>query len=110
MGAQSDLKSWLVPKTGKLFVWDTFLDQESESDPSSIGRALAAGLNLRKHLDTPEVEAAAPLSIMNGLPVAATVLPLFHGEKMYIILGGASDLGLHMSMWMYKVSAFSTLF
>lgn len=101
--AQSDLKAWLVPKTGNLFVWDAFLHHASEVDPLSIGRALATALKLPTAPHS--AKAAPPFDLVKTLPVTVPEPPLFRSGKAYIILGGASDFGLHMALWMYAVRA-----
>jgi hypothetical protein len=103
--SQPELRSWLIRRTGKLFIWDRYLLEEVERDPWSIGDSLADGLEA--HVTDPEFsmnsEVIFPLNLLKELPAGVPELPLFRGDKEYIILGGASDLGTFMSLWMYKV-------
>lgn len=104
--AESLGESWLVRGIGKVFVWDDWLQAQAETDPWNIGYSLSAALNLRQSewLSASESQVIIPLEISKKM--RPTVVPeprLFSGDKSYIILGGASELGLHMSLWMHKV-------
>lgn len=104
-----ELESWLVPKLGNLFVWDSFLQHESENKPWNIGYFLSSALKFRDSRRSSEAELIRPLALVKVLPTAVPQLPLFSAEKAYIILGGASDLGVQMSLWMYRVSDASNM-
>lgn len=102
--AHSELESWLIPETGELFIWDEFLDQESKKHPWNLGYALNAALKLRGSPDSTNYDLVYSLEVVKTFHVAIPELPLFDGDKSYIIIGGASDIGVHMSLWMYQVS------
>lgn len=103
--ARSELESWLIPDTGKLFVWDNVMELYKKTEPWTIAYALNAALKLRNSTHPSKLEIIRSLDLVKSLPVAAPELPLFQSGKAYIILGGVSDLGVHMSLWMYKVSS-----
>jgi len=101
------LRWWLIPQTGKLFIWDRHLVKEVKRNPWSIGDSLVDGLQAPATEPelSPNSEAVFPLDLLKQLPVVVPELPLFRGDKEYIILGGASDLGTFISLWMYKNGA-----
>lgn len=90
-------------KTLPLFVWNTVLHWMGKMDPRGIGRA---GVKLHDYTVNSNNAVIRPQELVKALPMSVPELSLFSADKFYIILGGASDLGAHMSMWLYQVSLF----
>lgn len=99
-----ELESWLTPKTGELFVWDTVLRRKIERKPWSIGHSLRTALKFSQSASQTATGLIRPLDLLKTLPSVLSEPRLFQNEKAYIILGGASDLGVQMALWMYNVS------
>lgn len=91
---------------GKLFIWDSVIRDMIESDPWLLGQTLECGMKLA----TPEIgfggiiytEDIIAQSLKTLVP---NQLPLFDRAKAYVLIGGVSDLGIHVAIWMYRVSA-----
>jgi Methyltransferase domain len=94
---------------GKMLIWDTVMRDMCQVRPWSLGDSLKAALQLAapvqsslpSHIDHPKDQALTSSSskVSNRMENL-----LFNWNKSYILIGGASDLGVHIALWMYKVS------
>jgi hypothetical protein len=99
---------------GKMLLWDKVMRDMCQTDPSSLGYSLQTVLqfvapllslaSIQSHsicsqdqVSTMDSEVSDPVSNL-----------LFDRNKSYILLGGVSDLGIHIALWMYEVSKRST--
>lgn len=97
-----ELSSWLTD-SGRVLIWDTKLHDTDRLDQLFTAGLLYYPPNTHTHAKviTPEV------LLSTSTPIS-TELPPFKPDKAYILLGGASDLGVAMALWMYQV-IFKTL-
>lgn len=101
--ANPHFDSWLQPRTGKTFIWDSWLQEQHEQAPWNIGYALSTALERGLTTFPSDTEVVRPVDLLKTLAVKSG-LSIFRSNKAYIVLGGASDLGVFMALWMYKVS------
>lgn len=87
---------------GKLFIWDRLIGEGLERDPWSISYLLKSALRLA---DTAQFPKALSLTYPRekAISVCMPSGPLFNPKKSYVLIGGASDLGLQVALWMYQV-------
>lgn len=92
-----ELSSWLN-ENGHMFIWDTKLHDSDGIDQLFTQGLLYYSPNAQTHtkLITPE-------DVLSTLTPTPTELPPFKPDKGYILLGGASDLGVAMALWLYQV-------
>lgn len=90
-----ELSSWLT-ETGRVLIWDTKLYSTDRLD-----RLLTTGL-LHYSPDT-RTKVIIPDDVLSTSKPISTQLPPFKPDKAYILLGGASDLGVATALWMYQV-------
>jgi hypothetical protein len=90
----------------KLFIWDRVIRESLDIDPWCIGYSLECALRLAvPGTFSPDTQLIRPrnrsldLSVLHSFGVA-----LFQDSKAYMLIGGASDLGVHVALWMYQVS------
>jgi Methyltransferase domain len=94
---------------GKMLIWDTVMRDMCQTHPWSLGYSLKTILqvaapvhsSLRSHIIHPKDQVSTSTSSKASNPVENL---LFNWNKSYILLGGASDLGIHIALWMYQVS------
>jgi hypothetical protein len=93
----------------KLFIWDKVIQEALTNDPSLLGYYLEAGLQIGTTSTVPTTSIIRPsdLSRVNVGSLVSTTVPLFSASKAYILIGGMSDVGIHVSTWMYKVRTYS---
>lgn len=89
----------------KLFVWDKVIQETLVTDPSLLGYYLEAGLHIGTTSTVPTASVIRPSALVQGKIgcLVPTTVPLFSASKAYILIGGMSDVGIHVSTWMYKV-------
>lgn len=95
--AHPEFSSWLSDG-GRVLIWDTKLYETDRLD-----QLFTTGLLY--YLPDPQTRTnvVTPGDILaTSTPVFAE-LPLFKSDKTYILLGGASDLGVATALWMYQV-------
>jgi SAM-dependent methyltransferase len=96
-------KPEIAPTAKKLFVWDTIVREMVNTDPYSVGYALEVGLQLGSPYSESAVIYPRDLIREKVGSLVSTQVPLFSANKAYILIGGMSDVGIHVSTWMYKV-------
>jgi hypothetical protein len=96
-------KPEIAPTGKKLFVWDTIVREMANTDPYSVGYALEVGLKLSSPSTESGTICPRDLVRAKGGSLVPTKVPLFSTNKAYILIGGMSDVGIHVSTWMYKV-------
>jgi hypothetical protein len=93
---------------GKMVIWDKVMRDMCQMHPWSLGHSLKTVLrlaapvqsSLRSHMTLTEDQILTSSSKVSN-PVENL---LFNWNKSYMLIGGASDLGIHMALWMYEVS------
>lgn len=100
--SRPEVSSW----SGKLCIWDSLIHEMISEDPWSLGETIHRALELTFPLSGLGT-AVHPLDlVLHSLgSVAPSLLPLFDATKAYILLGGVSDLGIYVALWMYQVSS-----
>jgi Methyltransferase domain len=106
---------------GKVLIWDTVMRDMCQTRPWSLGDSLKAVLqlaapvqsSLRSHRRHPKDQTPSPSSPsspqVSSPPVSSPQVSsptenlLFNWNKSYMLIGGASDLGIHIALWMYEV-------
>ena len=95
--AHPELSSWLN-EGGRVLTWDTVLAETDRLD-----QLFTAGLRYYSPTIQNHPGVITPEDILaTSTPISAE-LPLFKSGKAYILLGGASDLGVFTALWMYQV-------
>ena len=95
--AHPEFSSWLC-EGGRVLIWDTIL-QETDR----LNQLFTAGLLYYSPTTHTRTKIITPGDILvTSTPISAE-LPLFKPDKAYILLGGASDLGVITALWMYEV-------
>jgi Methyltransferase domain len=94
---------------GNVLVWDKVMREMFRTDPCSLGYSLQSVLELAAPLLSnlssesrmlhPQDQVLSPSEIL-----APTENLMFDRNKAYILLGGVSDLGIYIALWMYEVS------
>jgi SAM-dependent methyltransferase len=94
-----ELSSWLS-ESGRMLIWDTKLHDSGRLDQLFTEGLLYYSPNAQTHtkLITPE-------DVLSTSTPTATELPPFKPGKAYILLGGASDLGVATALWLYQVGS-----
>ena len=95
--AHPEFSSWLN-EGGRVLTWDTALH-----GVHGLDQLFTAGL--RHYFPTPQTHVGiiTPRDILATSTPTSAELPLFKPGKVYILLGGASDLGVVTALWMYQV-------
>ena len=97
--AHPEFSSWLS-EDGRVLIWDTRLYETDRLDQLFTAGLLYYSPNTQIH---PKV--ITPRDILaTSIPVSVK-LPLFKSDKTYVLLGGASDLGVATALWMYQVDS-----
>ena len=98
---------------GPIFVWDDALRQTTSRDPWVLGHLVKTSLRLgkvdRSISESPVINPKTISRFMIPLPPDSKAAPLFNSSKAYLLVGGMSDLGVHLALWMYRVSRFLVL-
>jgi len=95
--AHPEFSSWLN-EGGRVLAWDTVLHEADRLD-----QLFAAGLRYYSPTTQNHAEVITPEDILaTSTPISAE-LPIFKSGKAYVLLGGASDLGVFTALWMYQV-------
>lgn len=93
---------------GTIFVWDDALHQMTSRDSWVLGHLVKTSLRLAKvnHSisESPVTSSGTPPRFMTPLSLDQKTAPLFSPSKAYLLVGGMSDLGVHLALWMYQVS------
>ena len=92
-----EFSSWLT-EGGHVLIWDTTLHKADRLD-----RLFAAGLLYYSPTTPTKTKVITPRDILATAVPASAELPLFKSDKTYVLLGGASDLGVVTALWMYQV-------
>lgn len=101
-----ELSSWLS-ESGHVLIWDTKFHEINHLD-----QLFMAGLPYYSPITQTHTQIITPNDVLSTLSPISTKLPPFKPDKAYILLGGASDLGVATALWMYQVvlKAFLMLF
>ena len=101
-----ELSSWLS-ENGRVLVWDTKLRDTDRLDQIFKAGLLYYSSNIQTH-----TKVITPDDVLSTSTLISAELPPFKSDKAYILLGGASDLGVAMALWLYQVgcNAFSRFF
>jgi hypothetical protein len=94
-----ELSSWLS-ESGRVLIWDTRLHETDRLD-----QLFTAGLLYYSPNTKTDTKAITPEDVLSTSTPASTELPPFKPDKAYILLGGASDLGVAMALWLYQVGS-----
>ena len=94
---------------GTIFVWDDVLREMASRDPWTLGHSVKTSLRLAKadgliRSDYPVISPRTLSRFMVPLPLDQKITPLFGQSKAYLLVGGMSDLGVHLALWMYQAS------
>lgn len=92
-----ELSSWLSDG-GCILIWDTRLHETDRLD-----QLFTAGLLYYAPDTHPDTKVITPADILATSISVSVELPPFKPDKAYILLGGASDLGVATALWMYQV-------
>ena len=94
---------------GALFVWDDVLGEVVSRDPWMLGHSIKTSLRLAK-VDRLISESFTNTKMHSQLTVPSPLYQkaalLFSPSKAYLLVGGVSDLGVHLALWMYQVGGF----
>ena len=96
-----EFSSWLN-EDGRVLVWDTMLHEADRLD-----QLFTAGLLYYSPSTHIQAKVITPGDILATTTPVSAELPLFKSDKAYILLGGASDLGVITALWMYQVEFLS---
>ena len=97
--AHPEFSSWLN-EGGRVLTWDTVLHEADRLD-----QLFTAGLRYYSPTTQNHTGVITPGDILaTSTPIPAE-LPLFKSGKAYVLLGGASDLGVVTALWMYQVES-----
>ena len=94
-----EFSSWL-DEGGQVLIWDTILRKTDRLD-----HPFAAGLLYYFPTTHTQTKVVTPGDILATSTPTLAELPLFESDKTYILLGGASDLGVIIALWMYQVQS-----
>lgn len=97
--AHPEFSSWLN-EGGRVLIWDTMLRETDRLD-----RLFTAGLLHYPPITPTHTGVITPGDILSTSTPTSAELPLFKPDKAYILLGGASDLGVITALWMYQVGS-----
>ena len=93
---------------GTLFVWDDVLREATLRDPWVLRHLVRTSIRLTNvdHLvsESPVISPRTLSQFMIPSPLDQKATPLFSSLKTYLLIGGMSDLGVHVALWMYQVS------
>jgi Methyltransferase domain len=100
---------------GKMLIWDTVMRDMCQARPWSLGDSLKTILPLispvqstpRWHITHPKDQDPSSSRSKVSNPLENM---LFNWNKSYVLIGGASDLGVHIALWMYEVSGTPYMF
>ena len=95
--AHPEFSSWLN-EGGHVLIWDTALHEAGRLD-----QLFATGLLYYSPNTHARTEVVTPGDILATSTPASAEFPVFKSNKAYILLGGASDLGMITALWMYQV-------
>lgn len=95
--AHPEFSSWLS-EGGRVLLWDTRLYETDRLDQLFTAGLLYYSPNTQTH-----TKAVTPGDILATSTPIFVELPLFKSDKAYVLLGGASDLGVATALWMYQV-------
>jgi hypothetical protein len=90
---------------GNLLIWDKVMREMCRTDPGSLGCSLQIILKLAAPIQS---SLKSPMTHpQDQIPTSSEALGstenLFDRNKSYILVGGVSDLGIHIALWMYEV-------
>ena len=97
--AHPEFSSWLN-EDGRMIVWDTRLHETDRLDQLFTTGLLYYSPNTQTHS-----KVITPGDILATSTPVSVELPLFKPHKAYVLLGGASDLGVATALWMYQVES-----
>lgn len=97
--AHPEFSSWLS-EDGRVLIWDTGLHETDRLD-----QLFAAGLSHYSPNTQTRTKVITPGDILATSTPVSVELPLFKSDKAYVLLGGASDLGVATALWMYQVDS-----
>jgi SAM-dependent methyltransferase len=91
---------------GPIFVWDDSLHEMTHRNPWVLGQLVKTSLRLTK-VDRSLSQSPLVISPREIYQTPALLdqreAPLFSSSKAYLLVGGMSDLGVHLALWMYQV-------
>ena len=98
---------------GRILAWDNVLRELTSGDSWILGHLIKTSLCLTQ-VDRLISKFPVISPSMHSLPVVPVSLDqkkvrLFNPSKVYLLIGGVSDLGVHFALWMYQVSHFLVL-
>ena len=94
-----ELSSWLN-ESGRALIWDTKL-----RDTDRLDQLFAAGLLHYSPNAQTHSKVITPGDVLSASTPTSAELPPFKPDKAYILLGGASDLGVATALWLYQVGS-----
>lgn len=97
--AHPEFSSWLS-EDGRVLIWDTRLYETDR-----LEQLFTAGLMYYSPNTQARTKVITPGHILAASTQVSVELPLFKPEKAYVLLGGASDLGVATALWMYQVGS-----
>ena len=92
-----ELSSWLS-EGGRVLIWDARLHETERLDQLFTAGLLYYSPNTPTH-----TKVITPGDILATSTPISVELPSFKPDRAYILLGGASDLGVATALWMYQV-------
>ena len=98
---------------GPIFVWDDVLRQMTSRDSWVLGHLVETPLRLAKVngsiSESPVISPRTLSRFVAPVPLDRKKTPLFSSSRAYLLVGGMSDLGVHIALWMYQVRDFLVL-
>ena len=97
--AHPEFSSWLG-EGGRVLLWDTRLYETDRLDQLFTAGLLYYTSDVQTH-----TKVITPGDILATSTPMSVELPLFKSDRAYVLLGGASDLGVATALWMYQVES-----
>jgi Methyltransferase domain len=110
LAARPEIRSW----RGRLFIWDEAVRDLLAGDPWLLGDTLQSGIQFLVPTTPPDnsrvIYTRDLISTTTKVLASNSHRFLFDAKKAYILLGGVSDLGIHVALWMYQVRASASFY
>ena len=94
-----ELSSWLS-RDGRMLIWDDTLHEAYRLD-----QIFTTGIQHYAPCTQTRTNLVTPSDILAASTPISVELPPFKPDKAYLLLGGASDLGVATALWMYQVNS-----
>lgn len=94
-----ELSSWLN-ENGRVLIWDTKLHNTDR-----LHQLFMAGMLYYSPNAQTLTKVITPEDVLDVSTPISAELPPFQPDKAYILIGGASDLGVAMALWLYQVGS-----